>query len=117
MNKFFFIYSFFLVGCVSRGYSELVDEVPELFPEFHAENYYKKETPKNIIYVENTLPESEKRKEEFRQFEYVERRKPESYRYYIPKDRLKAKSKNRFFEKYRRISTTHKPETQALLVE
>lgn len=107
----------FISGCASRGYDTLFEEVPQLFPEFKAENYVKKETPQNIIYVEKTLPEKEKSKEEFYSEEYEKRKKVKSYSYYVPKDQIPAPVDNKLFNNFSRIKTTGNKKIKAILIK
>ena len=107
MNKIAFFLLFIISGCASRGYKGLAEEVPEIFPEFKVENYEKKETPRNIVYTEKILPDSEKEKKEFYEEEYIKKKKPESYGYYVPKDRvLELESKNPLLKELLKVNTT-----------
>lgn len=78
----------------------------------------KKETPKNILYTEKTLPKSQKEKSEFYEEEYTLKEKPNSYLYYIPKERLPASISNKSqFLNWPTIETTHTKNEKALLVK
>lgn len=81
-----------ITSCASRGYKSLHQDVPELFfKDFKEENYIKKETPKNVIYVEKVLPEEEKNKEEFIGDHYQANTESKTYGFYIPNSRIPGK--------------------------
>jgi len=118
MNKFIIFSIFIISGCAHRGYDGLVQEVPELFPGFKSENYEKKETPQNIVYVEKNLPESEKKKEEFYEEEYLKARNPSSYHYYVPKNRVsKLSNEKSILKNWPTINTSHNKKHRAYLID
>jgi len=84
----------FTISCANRGYDSLSQEVPELFPGFQKNNYVKKETPKNIMYISKQLPENQKNKEEFYENEYNLNKNTKTYHYYVPKNRVPSSLSN-----------------------
>ena len=109
------LFALLLTACASRGYKGLQTEVPELFPGFKPEEYVKKETPKNIMYVEKKLPAEELEKEEFYKEDYIKTNQPDSYSYYTPNNRLPGFKD--FFKDMERVITTHDENVKAVLVK
>ena len=116
MNKYIVATFFIFHGCAHRGYDSLTQEVPELFSDFKAENYERKETPKNIAYLEKVLPESEKNKEEFHKKEYVFKEDIKSYDYYVPRTRYPSFNQIDLFNDMERTKTTYDKTTNAILI-
>jgi len=116
MNKILIIIVLIASGCANRGYRTLSQEVPELFPDFKAENYEKKETPKNIVYTEKVLPQSEKDKKEFHEKEYVFKKGIKSYNFHVPRARLPSSGGIDLLIDIERIKTTFDKNTSAILI-
>lgn len=116
MSRYFllFLLVFVNINCANRGYDTLSLEVPELFPGFTPESYTKNETPKNIMYVENDLPEEEKTKDEFYEKEY-QLKKQSSYLYYIPNTRQPSSFLDK--DKYKDWPKIRIKNSEALLIK
>lgn len=115
---FLIISTLFVVGCASRGYDNLVQEVPELFGKFDAKKYERRETPKNILYLAKTLPKEQKEKSEFYEEEYNLKKQPNSYHYYVPKNREPSSLQNsEIFVDWPKIHTRLPGRENALLIE
>ena len=105
-------------GCAQRGYKSLLQDVPELFHDFKAENYDKKETRKNIMYVEKILPKEQKKKCEFYEEEYTLKQRPNSYQYYVPNNRVPASLNSlEVFDQWHKIKSSLSVNEKALLIK
>ncbi len=118
MSKYFLILILLTtVGCANRGYDSLAQEVPELFPDFDKSNYVKLDLPKNKVYVQKILPESEKKITEFNEINYLKKQKPKSYEYYVPIRRMPSSVDSSLFDSYQRIRSSYNSNIKSILIE
>lgn len=109
-----FVLTFVLLSCANRGYDTLSLEVPEFFPGFNPDLYEINETPKNIMYVQKSLPKEQKQKLEFIDGEY-QLIKKSAYLYYVPVERKPSSFIDK--EKYKNWPKIKLNDFDALLIK